>query len=281
MCSDPDMTRYYCIGGLILSLSGPVFAEREELSLFRCPPEPPCLRVEAKPVKLPELPTSPVLHRTLFTQYYGGGRVVCLEDGRPLFVEREEENRIQVQIPQYALQYYDSNIALRILNLPRRLLAHGGLFLHAACVEHNGGALILTAPSGGGKSTQAALWKKHRGAQIINGDRTLLRKLDGVWYAFGSPYCGTSGICLNRAAPVRAIVLLGKSADNRIRPAEPRQTLTALLGGITYDAWDRNQTEQVLSLAEELMRVVPVFRLDCRPDESAVKTLEDILWTIS
>lgn len=278
MCSVPEM-RAYRVGGLTVALSGPWFTESEQLARFRCPPEGAQVRIEVEVTARPELPNGPPRYRALFTDYYPNGRAVRLEDGRLLFVERDAgENRIKVQFSEYALQYYGDHIALRILDLPRRLLRHGGVFLHAACVAHKGRAIIFTAPSGGGKSTQAELWRKVRGAQIVNGDRTLLRKRDGIWYAFGSPYCGTSGICLNEMYPVQALVLLGKSSRNAVRPAVGREALAALLGGFTYDAWDGEQTRQILSLAEEVMRELPVLRLDCLPDESAVKELEDALW---
>ncbi len=70
------------------------------------------------------------------------------------------------------------------------------------------GAVLFTAPSGTGKSTQAELWRKHRGASIINGDCTLIAEDDGVFTAFGFPFSGTSGIFENRKAPIAAVVYL-------------------------------------------------------------------------
>lgn len=271
--------RHYRIGGVEFSLSGPAFAQGQTLRLFRCPPEGAQVQIGVEVVDMPVLPEGAPLHRELFADYYAGGRVVSLEDGRVLFSERKQgENQVRVQIPEYALQYYGSHMALRILDLPRRLLKCGGVFLHASCIAVGGRAVLFTAPSGGGKSTQAELWRKFRGAQIINGDRTLLRKLGGVWYAFGSPYCGTSGICRNAACPVEAIVLLRRGGNNTIRSAPAREALATLLGGFTYDTWSGEQTHRVLALAEELMGEVPMLCLDCTPDESAVRGLEDMIW---
>ena len=59
-----------------------------------------------------------------------------------------------------------------------------------------------------GKSTQAGLWERYRGAKIVNGDRALLRKINGSWAACGWPVCGSSDICLLGDTPIHAIIML-------------------------------------------------------------------------
>ena len=271
--------RCYRVGGVVFSLSGPPFRESEHLSPFRCPLRAGDLHIEVELTESPPPPPGRLLRRDLFTDYCEGGRLVRLDGGRVLFAEEIlSPTHVRVRYSQYALQYYGSNMAMRILNLPERLLDFGGVFLHASYIEIKGRAILFAAPGGTGKSTQAALWEKHRGARIVNGDRVLLRKTRGTWLAFGSPYCGTSDICLDVTCPVEAMVLLGRSRENTLRPAHPREGLRALLSGFTYDARTPEQTQAVLSLAEDLIRSVPMYRLDCRPDAGAVEILERTLW---
>lgn len=60
--------------------------------------------------------------------------------------------------------------------------------------------ILFSGPSGIGKSTHADLWVKHRGARVINGDRTLLQKLgDRPRMSLGWPICGSSEICHNES----------------------------------------------------------------------------------
>ena len=113
-----------------------------------------------------------------------------------------------------------------------------------------------------------------------NGDRALLRRLDGVWQAFGSPYCGTSDICRNHQAPIRAVVVLGQAKENRVSRASVREAMAAFLNGCTYAIWDRVQVEAVMDLAGQIVTEVPVVKLDCVPDESAVCALEEFLWKL-
>lgn len=55
--------------------------------------------------------------------------------------------------------------------------------LHSSYIKWNDGAILFSGPSGMGKSTQADLWNKYEGCEIINGDRSAITKKDGVWNA--------------------------------------------------------------------------------------------------
>ena len=92
--------------------------------------------------------------------------------------------------------------------LERRMLQKDSFILHSAYIRHRGRAILFSAPSGTGKSTQASLWAQYAGAEIINGDRALLQKVQDCWMARGWPVCGTSGICQNADARLSAVVLL-------------------------------------------------------------------------
>lgn len=63
-----------------------------------------------------------------------------------------------------------------LLGLERLLLSRQGLLLHASFIRWQDRGILFSAPSGTGKSTQADLWVRHRGAEVINGDRAALRR---------------------------------------------------------------------------------------------------------
>ncbi len=47
----------------------------------------------------------------------------------------------------------------------RRLVQRGNMILHCAYVEYQGEAILFSAPSETGKTTQANLWEKYRGSR--------------------------------------------------------------------------------------------------------------------
>ena len=114
---------------------------------------------------------------------------------------------------EYCLNY--SRNIWDILGMEDILLRHSGLLLHSSFIRCQGKAVLFSAPCGTGKSTQAELWEKYKGADIVNGDRAGLRRLDCGWAAFGLPYAGSSGIYRNESAPLEAVILLRQAEENR------------------------------------------------------------------
>ena len=160
----------------------------------------------------------------------------------------------------------------------RQLLKRNACILHASYVDIGGEALLFTGPSNIGKSTQASLWEQYRNAEVINGDRVLLRKLGDKWHTFGYPSCGTSGICINRTLPLRAIVVLAQDRDNRIDDKlAPPVKIRALTAATELYPWDEEEFNMALDVALKIASDVPVVKLYCRPDEGAVDVLNKYL----
>lgn len=164
-----------------------------------------------------------------------------------------------------------------VSGLHKALLQRGAAVLHASYIDWKGQAVLFTAPSGTGKSTQANLWKEFAGAEIVNGDRALVRQWKACWYAFGYPCCGSSKICLNRTLPLRAIVVLRQGEENRIEQLTALQKIRALAAATEVYPWDGLEINRALDIATQLAENVPVLKLICRPDEDAVKTLKKYL----
>ena len=164
---------------------------------------------------------------------------------------------------------------LNYLGLENLFLKAGGLTLHSAHVNAGGRALLFSAPSGTGKSTQAALWEKHAGAEVINGDRTLLRKKDGVWHAYGCLVCGTSGIHKPGNEPIHAIVMLSQGTENAVRRLTAGEAFQRIYPEITVPRWNRELVLRAMELLDDMMAHVPIYALSCTPDERAVTALRE------
>lgn len=156
----------------------------------------------------------------------------------------------------------------------RRMQQCESLILHCAYSVYNQKAILFSAPSGTGKSTQAALWEQYRGAYTVNGDRALLRKIAGQWNACGWPVCGSSGICKISDTPIQAIVMLKQGKKNSIKPLSPIQAFTLLFEQITINKWNRNFVKNAIDCIENLVKYVSVYQLTCDISEEAVACLE-------
>ena len=173
---------------------------------------------------------------------------------------------------------YSRNL-LTLMDLEATLLDFGALILHASLIRWNGMGVIFSASSGTGKSTQAELWERFEGADILNGDRAALRQIGGVWTAFGLPYAGTSGIYRNESAPLKAVVALRQAEENRLRRIAGAEAFRYLYPETMIHRWDADYERRATDLLLQIMGDVPVFLLECRPDREAVSLLRDTLET--
>lgn len=157
------------------------------------------------------------------------------------------------------------------------LLRRNKLSLHAACIQTSFGGILFSGKSGIGKSTQAELWCRYRGARQINGDRPILSKEQNGWVAWGSPYAGSSKCYVNDNCPVTAIVMLQQAKTCSLRRLSPSEAFRAIWSGLTVRSWERDFVDNASRLALDMVSAVPVFELSCTPDEQAVICLEQEL----
>ena len=91
-----------------------------------------------------------------------------------------------------------------------QMLKFGGFYLHSSAVVRDGKAYLFSGQSGMGKSTHTRLWQEVFGGdtRVINDDKPALRCIDGIWYAYGTPFCGKDGININERVPLAGICFL-------------------------------------------------------------------------
>ncbi|MBR5272194.1 MAG: hypothetical protein IKU25_02195 [Clostridia bacterium] len=194
----------------------------------------------------------------IYHRYFYGGELSVLDvESRTIYLNATRPINIQ-----------------RSLSLETEILDFDGIFMHASLIKVGDKGVIFSAPSGVGKSTQAALWEKHRGARVLNGDRAAVRFVNGKWFAYGSPWAGSSGIYVNDSVDLSAIVFLGQSKENEIKKLGGAAAFGAMMKGGIFPYWSKAKMSRVCAVTEQLLSQIPVYELKCRPDESAVETLE-------
>lgn len=182
-----------------------------------------------------------------------------------------------VYLKEYEHYFTGSSGIFNRIGAEQLLLQHNRLMLHASFVKYKGHGILFSGPSGIGKSTQAELWRRTMGAEIVNGDRAAVGLIDEEWIAWGIPYAGTSGICHNKSAHISAIVILRQANKNQIRSLSAIEAMRYLYPEITVHQWDAKFVEKVTDLLSQLISAVPAFLLECIPDESAVEILQEKL----
>ncbi len=151
------------------------------------------------------------------------------------------------------------------------------LLLHSSVVSINGKTVLFCGGSGAGKSTQANLWRDHLNAEVLNGDRCVIKEEKGIFFGGGSPWCGTSGIYSSGHLPIAGIILLKKAKQNTLRPIVA-EAFSSLFSQLTINTWDKDFVDFASSKLVHLLNSVPVFELRCRPDKEAVHLVYNTLF---
>ena len=174
-------------------------------------------------------------------------------------------------------QGMSAKTALNSAEVEHLVIQADGVVFHSSCIDVDGSSVLFTAPSGTGKSTQAALWEKLRNSAIINGDRNVIRCTDGGILSDCIPFAGSSQICKNRTLPLAAIVYLEQSPQTTIRRLRGADAFRSVWEGISVNTWDPEDLSKAMDVVRQVVLNVPVYHLCCTPDESSVIALEKVL----
>lgn len=149
------------------------------------------------------------------------------------------------------------------------LMYFDSFLLHSSVVHINNATVLFCGQSGAGKSTQAKLWETYAKAEIINGDRCVVKNKGGVYFGGGSIWSGTSGIYNPKCAPIAGIFTLKKGSENSVKRLGIK-AFSELYGQITLNTWDKEFMEKVTGNLQDMLCTVPVWELTCSPDKDAV-----------
>lgn len=279
---------YYRIAGLVVAIEEvDGIPEMENFQPFRCAEAKPDIVYHVRPYPFGKSPVPPeeamerVSQDVVNVLYLHGDMLykrVAMREGDPRVMWFAQQmgsfQEATVYIPDDWLDYQGFG---NVLSFEKTLLPFGGLLLHCALIEHEGRGIAFSAPSQTGKSTQAGLWEKHRGARILNGDRAILRNMGGRIIAFGSPYAGSSNLFIDVETPLRAIVMLEQAKQNTCRRIPEEEGLGLFISQTSLPFWQPELLEMGMETLEAILTGVPMWMLSCLPDEGAVRCLEECL----
>lgn len=151
------------------------------------------------------------------------------------------------------------------------------MILHACCIDTYYGGILFSGKSGIGKSTQGNLWCQYENAVLVNGDRPIVKKDGSVWYAYGSPYAGSSRCHRDVRTPVKAIIMLKQAKQCSIRKLDAGEAFRNVYTGMTLSPWNPDCVRNSCDLAMSLVSEIPVYEMECTPDKQAVELLKRTL----
>lgn len=138
--------------------------------------------------------------------------------GEPAFTVRASDEEIAAERLASGGEYNDAYLESTVIHrkIAERLWEIDAFVLHGAVISVDGAAYAFTAASGTGKSTHTRLWCERFGERVeyVNGDKPIVRFIDGVPYVYGTPWRGKEGYGRNVSVPLRGIAYLERSVSN-------------------------------------------------------------------
>jgi hypothetical protein len=170
-----------------------------------------------------------------------------------------------ISSPQFGL-----NNAVMILYALSTANQQTALF-HSSVVSCDGRAYMFLGESGTGKSTHSSLWLKYiQGTELVNDDNPVVRILENQEVrVYGSPWSGKTPCYRNVDYPLGGLVNLAQAPYNKIRRLMDIEAYVALVPAISGMRWNKLMAGGLHETEDLLAQLVPVWHLDCLPDEGA------------
>src|SRR5215471_17960468 len=152
---------------------------------------------------------------------------------------------------QQTANRYSIDAVLRIVHT-LVLAKQGGFLLHAASAIRNGRAFLFAGVSEAGKTTISRLVPPD--VTLLTDEISYVRRQDDRYVAFGTPFTGElAKLGENVSAPVAALYLLAKGAENRIEPMTASEAARSLLANVLFFAKDEKLVQTVFDSAFEFV----------------------------
>lgn len=147
--------------------------------------------------------------------------------------------------------------------LATKVLQYSGFVLHSSAIAYEGNAYLFSADSGTGKSTHTGFWQEVFGKEnvtYINDDKPVIREIDGVFHASGSPFSGKSDLSTNIVVPLKAVCFIHRSEQNEIKKLSPAEAMNLLFEQILRPRRPE-YINMLLEILDRFFTKVPVYSL--------------------
>ena len=161
--------------------------------------------------------------------------------------------------------------------LTAAFLARGGLgvIMHACGVSDQERGLAFCGVSEAGKSTLAKLWKD-TSATVLTDERLIIRRVDGRFWVYGTPWVGDANIFSPEEAILEKLFIIRHSAKNSIQPLSSPEATSQLLVRSFPPFFDQVGMQNILELLAQIAEMIPCYDLSFFPDRDIIDLVR--LW---
>lgn len=157
--------------------------------------------------------------------------------------------------------------------IAEKVIEYNGFLLHGVVVEVDKCGVAFLARSGVGKSTHVMLWKELLNGKltIVNGDKPLVRIIDGKILAYGTAWAGKEKIHTNTKTELRKICFIERSEKNECIHMKKDMIFERLIKQVFLPK-DKSLVYLTLDYLGNLIEKCDFYLIKCNTDISSAKT---------
>ena len=193
----------------------------------------------------------------------------------------ESFSRVHITLSTEMLAQYGHLFPLEYpadeLLITNYLACHGlGVEVHGCgLIDAESGGYLFLGHSEAGKSTTTGMWKASRNPEVLSDDRIILRLHDGELRMYGTPWHGEAGLASPSKTKLSRIFVLQHGPRNEITAMTKAQAAGEVFARSFPPFHSALGLEHTLEFINRVLDVVPCYRFQFVPDESAVKAVLD------
>jgi hypothetical protein len=169
--------------------------------------------------------------------------------------------------------FYGPTIELLLIQY---LAQERGMIVHACGIDDGDQGLLFVGESGAGKSTLSNLWYQDGCGPVLSDDRIILRKKDGAYWLYGTPWHGEGRFVSPLSARLAHIFFLRHDQANAVQPLNRADTVVEFLKASFPPFWDAQGVEFAMAFLSDLTEKVPCRALSFKPDNSVVDFIRNL-----
>ncbi len=157
-----------------------------------------------------------------------------------------------------------------------------GLLVHSAgCTVYNDIGIVFCGKSRAGKSTISKQLIRDNDFSLLSDDRIILHKKDNEYFMSGTPWPGEAGIAVNKTVPLRALLFLKQSAENRLEAIAASDAFKQLLPVSTIPWHERELLPDVLDFCNSIAEDIPAFDIYFSKEEGVAEVVKKFASTLA
>ena len=172
---------------------------------------------------------------------------------------------------QFVHPFYGPVIELLMINY---LAQSRGAVIHSCGIKTGDKGILFVGESGAGKSTLTKLWNQAADIEILSDDRTIVRKKNGDYWIYGTPWHGEAKFGSPQSVRLDRIYFIQHGAANSARKIKGAKPVQHLLTCSFPPYWDSEGMEFTIDLFSDLTATVPCYEMFFKPDMGVVEFVE-------